>query len=53
MIGVRAPKTKKSYHSKEVPAAEAMTTVAIEALRGKGADFDSIATSLIAAPFRP
>ena len=30
MIGVRAPKTKKSYHSNAVPAAEAATTVRIE-----------------------
>jgi hypothetical protein len=30
MTGARLPKMKKSYHSKAVPAEEAMTTRAIE-----------------------
>src|SRR5665213_1025790 len=33
MTGVRAPKAKKSYHSKVVPSAEAATTVRMEAAR--------------------
>jgi len=47
MIGVRAPKTKKSYHSKAVPAAEATTTVAMDALRGAEA---SLAITLSVIP---
>ncbi len=31
MTGVSVPKTKKSYHSKAVPAAQAAITVVIEA----------------------
>lgn len=34
MMAVRAPKMKKSYHSKAVPAAEAATTSPVRLARG-------------------
>ena len=52
MIWARLPKTKKSYHSKAVPAAEAATTVRIEGplacTRG-----DAAAISAISSLFLP
>ena len=50
MTEVRLPKTKKSYHSKAVPAAEAATTVRRRVLTGAGTPSTAISAMPHASP---